>query len=404
MSNYKKDRDKYKPRFSGIYGIRNIINGMIYIGQSHNIHKRWIQHKYELNTQIHHNRKLQNAWNKYGEENFYFFVIEKCEQDIINEREIFWIDYYNSANRDCGYNLSTGGENSSEGSVWSDEMKDKASKLRNPKKVVQVDIYGNIVKIWRSASNADRTLGLNSSNIIKCCEHKAIHCGNYLWFYEDDAMMNNKNAIREFVMNNSSYFNIPILQYDLYGNLINKFSTFSEIQDKLCIDSIAEIRECCRHNYNCSRGYIWLFELDNFKLSDEFLLKCRLLSEKYEVEQYDFNANLVGTYDKNTLPDKYNMKTIITNCNNISKSAYGYIWKYKGDNRKIIDINYIKENDIHGKERTLYVYDKNKILIKKYKSVKSAVEDGYTASSIRKCCKNEIKSYRGFIWSYEEVG
>ena len=112
----------------------------------------------------------------------------------------------------------------------------------------------------------------------------------------------------------------------------------------------------------------------------------------------------LGTYDKNTLPDKYNMKTIITNCNNISKSAYGYIWKYKGDNRKIIDINYIKENDIHGKERTLYVYDKNKILIKKYKSVKSAVEDGYTASSIRKCCKNEIKSYRGFIWSYEEVG
>lgn len=44
MNNETKDIDK--PKFSGIYGIRNIINGMIYIGQSHNIHKRWTQHKY----------------------------------------------------------------------------------------------------------------------------------------------------------------------------------------------------------------------------------------------------------------------------------------------------------------------------------------------------------------------
>ena len=135
MSNYKKDRNKYKPRFSGIYGIRNIVNEMIYIGQSYNIHKRWNEHKYDLRTNIHHNQKLQNAWNKYGEKNFLFFVVEKCNQDIINDREIFWISYYDSSNRNVGYNLSIGGEYSSQGSVWSDEMKENASKIRKPKKL-----------------------------------------------------------------------------------------------------------------------------------------------------------------------------------------------------------------------------------------------------------------------------
>ena len=401
MNNETKDIDK--PKFSGIYGIRNIINGMIYIGQSHNIHKRWIQHKYELNTQIHHNRKLQNAWNKYGENNFLFFVIEKCKQNIINEKEIFWISYYDSNNRNKGYNLSTGGEYGSTGSVWSNEQKENASNLRNPKKVVQVDIYGNIINTWRSISNASRTLGLSNAVIKRCCEHTGKHCGNYLWFYDDDEMIYDKNKIKKFVMDNSSYFDIPILQFDLYGNFLNKYSTFNEIQEKMQFESIVEIRACCRHKYNCSKGYIWLFELDDYKITDDFLLKCRLLSEMYEVEQYDFFGNLIGTYNKYTLPNKYKIQTIISNCNNISKSAYGYVWKYKGDNNKIINLDYIKSNDIHGKERPLYVYDKNNELLIQYDPIKSAKQDGYSAYMIRKCCNNQIETYNDLIWRYEEV-
>ena len=123
----------------------------------------------------------------------------------------------------------------------------------------------------------------------------------------------------------------------------------------------------------------------------------------YEVEQYDFFGNLIGIYNKYTLPNKYKIQTIISNCNNISKSAYGYVWKYKGDNNKIINLDYIKSNDIHGKERPLYVYDKNNELIKKYDSIKSAKQDGYSAYMIRKCCNNQIEIYNDLIWRYEEV-
>ena len=66
-------------------------------------------------------------------------------------------------------------------------------------------------------------------------------------------------------------------------------------------------------------------------------------------------------------------------------------------------MDYIKSNDIHGKERPLYVYDKNNELIKKYDSIKSAKQDGYSAYMIRKCCNNQIEIYNDLIWRYEEV-
>ena len=105
MNNETKDIDK--PKFSGIYCIKNKVNNMVYIGLSKNIHNRWIEHKYRLNTHIHPNTKLQNAWDKYGEDNFEFIVLEKCDYDVIYEREKYWIKKYKSSEREFGYNLST---------------------------------------------------------------------------------------------------------------------------------------------------------------------------------------------------------------------------------------------------------------------------------------------------------
>lgn len=63
---------------SGIYLIMNQINGKGYVGQAVNIEERWKQHKYRLNGQYHGNKHLQNAWNKYGKDNFVFIILEKC--------------------------------------------------------------------------------------------------------------------------------------------------------------------------------------------------------------------------------------------------------------------------------------------------------------------------------------
>lgn len=64
---------------SGIYKIINKINGKYYVGSSVNIPVRWKKHKQHLNKQNHRNDYLQRAWNKYGNENFDFILVELIE-------------------------------------------------------------------------------------------------------------------------------------------------------------------------------------------------------------------------------------------------------------------------------------------------------------------------------------
>ena len=87
-----KDSEKH----SGIYVICNTTNEKIYIGSTNNTKNRWKVHKHRLRKNIHANQKLQNAWNKYGEEAFSFKLIQNIEkeEDLI-EYEQFWMDTTN---------------------------------------------------------------------------------------------------------------------------------------------------------------------------------------------------------------------------------------------------------------------------------------------------------------------
>lgn len=90
----------------GIYKITNIITNKVYIGSSKNIYSRWNKHIYDLKNNKHHSTHLQRSWNYYGNENFKFEIIEECTSDKLIEREQFYIDFYNSSDPNCGYNVS----------------------------------------------------------------------------------------------------------------------------------------------------------------------------------------------------------------------------------------------------------------------------------------------------------
>ena len=91
-----------------IYKITNKINSKCYIGQTKNYTKRFSAHKNALRKNKHDNAHLQAAWNKYGEENFSFDIIEHTED--YNNREKYYIAYYKSDNVEYGYNILPGGE------------------------------------------------------------------------------------------------------------------------------------------------------------------------------------------------------------------------------------------------------------------------------------------------------
>jgi len=93
----------------GIYCIENLINNKKYIGQSVNIERRWREHGGYLRRQD-DTPLLQNAWNKYGKNNFKFYVIELCDTNLLDEKEIFYIKEWKSHKSLDGYNLCWGGE------------------------------------------------------------------------------------------------------------------------------------------------------------------------------------------------------------------------------------------------------------------------------------------------------
>ena len=88
----------------GIYKITKKSNGKSYIGQSNDIERRLAEHKYKTDIPV------EIAIQKYGIDAFTYEVIEECELSQLDEREKYWIAYYNTF-KGIGYNCNEGGGN-----------------------------------------------------------------------------------------------------------------------------------------------------------------------------------------------------------------------------------------------------------------------------------------------------
>ena len=94
----------------GIYKITKKEDGKAYIGQSNNIERRFSQHCYKgEKARI----PLDIAIKKYGKDAFTFEILEECTPEQLNERESYWIKYYDTVSN--GYNCSEGGDQQSTG-------------------------------------------------------------------------------------------------------------------------------------------------------------------------------------------------------------------------------------------------------------------------------------------------
>ena len=97
-----------------IYKVTNKINGKVYIGQSIFVpEKRLKEHFRDARSAKYSSRPFYNAINKYGTDNFFIETIEEVDNDKLNEREKYWIRYYNSFihfENAAGYNATLGGD------------------------------------------------------------------------------------------------------------------------------------------------------------------------------------------------------------------------------------------------------------------------------------------------------
>ena len=97
----------------GIYRIINTLNNKCYIGKSSNIEKRIKRYfeslsKNKYTNSLGINSEFQNSYNKHGQDIFIYEVIEECCIELLNEKEKYWISFYNSYKN--GYNQTCGGD------------------------------------------------------------------------------------------------------------------------------------------------------------------------------------------------------------------------------------------------------------------------------------------------------
>lgn len=87
-------------RYSGIYLITNTVNNKVYVGQAQDL---YIRTKHHISDEK--NPLLNKAFKKYGIDKFTIEILEQCEIDKLNEREQYWMDYYEVIDKNKGYNI-----------------------------------------------------------------------------------------------------------------------------------------------------------------------------------------------------------------------------------------------------------------------------------------------------------
>lgn len=290
---------------SGVYQIVNESNGMIYIGSSKNMHTRIIQHKSDLRNGRHKNPKLQNAFDKYGESNFRFAIIEYVDnENNLFMREQHHIDKTNSCDRNIGYNLNTfasggGGAKGSKngwygmgylhnnflnpfyGKTHTNETRQKLSDyaksrigelnpnhgnkgIKNPlsKQIYQVDTKTlKPLKLWPSSIDITRNTSFHGGNICKICilieeDNVWKQYKGFYWCYKKD--IKKINSKKDFV--NSKYKRI--IQLDKKGNeAINEFKSVTDAGKKVGLNP-ENISRVCKGKNDTSGGYKWMYKED----------------------------------------------------------------------------------------------------------------------------------------------
>lgn len=243
-------------KLCGIYEIINVINNRRYIGQSTNINARFRSHKNKLRKNQHRNPYLQNAWNKYGEQNFIFNIIKICNDVELDEFEQKYIEIYNTCNREYGYNIDNGGNSNKHLSAETREKISEARKKENlseetRKKMSDAAKQRCSTQEWKQYYHnvlSGRELSEETKN--KMSES---HIGKH---HSEETRV----KIRKATMGD------PVMCVEL--NLVFECAKDAGVQLNIGNTASGPILECCRGHRKTYGGYHWQFAT-NIQKSDD---------------------------------------------------------------------------------------------------------------------------------------
>lgn len=176
---------------NGVYKICNKVNGKIYVGSSNNIKVRWAKHKALLRHHYHPNSHLQAAWDKYGEENFEFSLIESCSVEKLLIREQFFIDTlkpeYNQTAIAGKIEMTPSRRKKLSEATRNAYLSGRL--IKTTKEVYQYDLKGNYMNHFNSLTEASEMTGTNLANLSSALNGRANIAGGFVWrFYKVDKL------------------------------------------------------------------------------------------------------------------------------------------------------------------------------------------------------------------------
>lgn len=198
-----------------IYRIYNVLTNESYIGQTtKTIDYRFKEHVREAKSALRGEKRNFPYFHRlllhYGPENFKIELLEEVADNKADEREIYWIEYYDSYYN--GYNSTKGGQarpiidlnkeanykwkenpnkNHTNGGGMSIEKVISAG-LYNPKgnlnagkPVAQYSLEDELIEIYPAASVASKETGISATGIRNVCNGKQKKSGGFIWKWAD---------------------------------------------------------------------------------------------------------------------------------------------------------------------------------------------------------------------------
>lgn len=309
------------------YGMNRLFTVYIHISPSwkyyvgltsaKNVTSRWGKNGNGYKTQY-----FNRAIEKYGWENFIHLIVRgNLIKKEASSLEKLLIEQLKSNESKYGYNISYGGECTTLGLHLTEESCKKISDRFS----VPVDQYnknGELIKTWNSMTEAEVEESFDRSAIAKCCKGAYKTSKEYVWRYAGESF--NKYSIEKYQQPKRR---IKVKQFSPNGNLIHIWDSISDAARYMNTNT-SSITDCCRgkKGRKIVNGFIWRYLNDDF---DKYNIK----NEKYTpVCQFDLNGDFLQDFD--TIHDascytSISSSNIISCCNNSTKKAGGYLWKYK---------------------------------------------------------------------------
>lgn len=338
-----------------IYVITNQINNKQYVGQTtKSIEERFQEHIYCSKSDRLKGRPLYSAIRKYGADNFNIALLEECQNDELNEKEVIWIDRLNTYRN--GYNATIGGDG-----------------IRKP-----MPSFDEILAYYTEHPNI---------SLVQTGQHFGL-CANTI---HDILIRGGYSEIRSHPTK-QSYQKNPLYNYKDISEKYKELLNTKEVANYFHCSTEVVVRACQKYG------------VDRIGVREQVAKLCGKTVYQIDKTSGEIIQSFPSFKDAGRFLGNENYSSNISACcRGKQKTAYGYRWTTDRN-------NYTKGYIENSKKRAVLQLDIDTLeVLKEFPSVADAAEELYgtrennVSKTIAGCARNEFYSCYGYSWLYKDL-